>query len=236
MIYDIHRIFAKFLWNFKEEGQATHWIAWTDICLPKVEGGLGFRSLFDVSKALFAKLWWIFRTSNSLWSNFLWNKYCKRYRPQVVEWNGGSQIWKAMLQARDFFDQKIRWEIKGGHTSVWFDNWTQLGALYYYLPVSHSNNLVYEEVNQLIIQGHWNEELMLQLLPEDVCKHVQNVIGVVEDTEEWDTPRWMLTSSGKFTVGSAWEVLRQGNDEQEIAKKIWAKGVPFKFSFFLWRL
>lgn len=141
-----------------------------------------------------------------------------------------------MLEARDCVDQQIWWKSNCGHSSVWFDNWTQLGALYYYFPISHSNNFDFEEVKQLIIQGHWNEKLMLQLLPEDVCKHVQNEIGVVEDTEEWDTTRWMLTSSGKFTVGSAWKLLRQGNDEQEIAKKIWVKGVPFKFSFFLWRL
>lgn len=70
-------------------GKATHWIAWDDICLPKKEGGLGLRSFFDVAKALFAKLWWKFKTSNTLWSNFVWNKYCKRDRPQTVVWKGG---------------------------------------------------------------------------------------------------------------------------------------------------
>ncbi|KAG5610599.1 hypothetical protein H5410_021880 [Solanum commersonii] len=39
--------------------------------MPKDKGGLGFSSLFDVSKALFAKLWWIFRTKNTLWTNFI---------------------------------------------------------------------------------------------------------------------------------------------------------------------
>lgn len=58
--------FSVFLWNGKEEGRATHWIPWKDICLPKIEGGLGFRSLFDVTNALFFKLWWNFRTTNSL--------------------------------------------------------------------------------------------------------------------------------------------------------------------------
>lgn len=120
VIHDIHKMFAKFLWNFKEEGKATHWIAQNDICLPKIEGGLSLRSLFDFSKALFAKLWWKFRTSNTLWSNYIWNKYCKRYRPQVVEWKGRSQVCMIMLQARDVLDQKIWWEIKRGHTSVIF--------------------------------------------------------------------------------------------------------------------
>ncbi|KAH0716705.1 hypothetical protein KY285_012736 [Solanum tuberosum] len=120
-----------------------------------------------------------------------------------MELNGGSHTWKFMLEARDCIDQQIWLEPKCGLSSVWFDNWTQFGALYYYLPVSHSNNFDVDEVYQLMIEGHWNEDLMLQLLPEDICKHVQNVIGVVEDTEEWDSPRRMCTSSGKFTVGSA---------------------------------
>ncbi|XP_075077069.1 uncharacterized protein LOC142163822 [Nicotiana tabacum] len=40
------------------------------------EGGIGFRSLHDVAKALFSKLWWNFRTKPSLWSSFVCQKYC----------------------------------------------------------------------------------------------------------------------------------------------------------------
>ncbi|XP_049366615.1 uncharacterized protein LOC125831476 [Solanum verrucosum] len=59
--------------------RSKHWVTWEDLCSPKEEGGLGFRSLHDLSNALFAKLWWKFRVSaNSLWSAFMWNKYCKK--------------------------------------------------------------------------------------------------------------------------------------------------------------
>ena len=58
VIDDINRVFVKFLWNFKEEGRAKHWMAWEDMCHPKEEEeGLGIRSLFDVLQALFVKLW-----------------------------------------------------------------------------------------------------------------------------------------------------------------------------------
>ena len=91
VIKDLHKLFNRFFWQTKEEGRSKHWSAWENVCYPKNEGGLGFRSLHDISKALFAKLWWIFRTSSTLWSNFMWNKYCKRFRPTVVQWKGGSQ-------------------------------------------------------------------------------------------------------------------------------------------------
>lgn len=114
--------FIEFLLNFfgtlKEEGRAKHWVAWDDTCLPKDEGGIGFRYLFDISKALFPKLWWKFRTRTIIWSNFIWNKYCKRHRPQVEEWKSGSLSWKMMLWARDNMDQKIWWEPRCGHASI----------------------------------------------------------------------------------------------------------------------
>ncbi|KAG5576603.1 hypothetical protein H5410_056737 [Solanum commersonii] len=66
----LQKFFAKFLWNFKEDGRNKHWVASEDCCLPKNKSGLGFRSMFDVSKILFAKLWWNFRTKKSLWANF----------------------------------------------------------------------------------------------------------------------------------------------------------------------
>lgn len=53
----LHKIFARFFWSTKEEGKSRHWSSWKNLCLPKEEGGLGFRSLHDVSRALFAKLW-----------------------------------------------------------------------------------------------------------------------------------------------------------------------------------
>lgn len=75
--------------------------SWQNLCLPKEEGSLGFRSLHDVSKALFAKLWWRFRTTKLLWANFMWNKYCKKELPIVVQFREGSNVWKEMLNARE---------------------------------------------------------------------------------------------------------------------------------------
>ncbi|XP_070042576.1 uncharacterized protein [Nicotiana tomentosiformis] len=53
----LNKLFARFFWSNKEEGRSKDWSSWQKLCLPKEEGGLGFRSLFDVSRALFAKLW-----------------------------------------------------------------------------------------------------------------------------------------------------------------------------------
>lgn len=53
VIHDLHRIFIRFLWTFKEVDRNKHWVAQSDVCLPKNGGGSGFRSLFDVKKSLY---------------------------------------------------------------------------------------------------------------------------------------------------------------------------------------
>nr|XP_016492705.1 PREDICTED: uncharacterized protein LOC107812184 [Nicotiana tabacum] len=53
----LHKMFARFFWSTKEEGRGWHWASWQKLCLPEEEGGLGFRSLHDISRALFSKLW-----------------------------------------------------------------------------------------------------------------------------------------------------------------------------------
>lgn len=63
VIKALHRVFAKFFWANTLNEKRRHWATWNDLCFPVEEGGLGFRSLLDINKALTAKLWWNFRTS-----------------------------------------------------------------------------------------------------------------------------------------------------------------------------
>lgn len=65
VIAQIHSLVAKFFWGGTGGLKCKHLVKWKALCLPKKEGGLGLRSLFDVNSDLFAKLWWIFRISTS---------------------------------------------------------------------------------------------------------------------------------------------------------------------------
>lgn len=70
-------------------------MAWDAMCYPTNEGGIGLRSLFDVSKDLFTKLWWNFRLGiNSLWGTYMWNSYCKNDHPLLAKGKGGFHVWK----------------------------------------------------------------------------------------------------------------------------------------------
>lgn len=43
-------------------------------------------------------------------------------------------------------------------------------------------------------------------------------------------------ATGKFKVNSAWELLREKQEENPQYKHIWVKGLPFKFCFLTWRI
>ncbi|XP_075091556.1 uncharacterized protein LOC142171756 [Nicotiana tabacum] len=71
---------------------------------------------------------------------------------------------------------------------------------------------------------------------EDIACHIRQEVYFDNTDEFWYTPKWMPTSSGKFTVGRAWQILRHRAHPNPEYKLLWTNGLPFKISFFLWRL
>lgn len=51
---DLHRILARFWWEDTEESRRIHWHSWENLCRPKLDGGLGFLSLYEFNLALLA--------------------------------------------------------------------------------------------------------------------------------------------------------------------------------------
>ncbi|XP_060190628.1 uncharacterized protein LOC132619879 [Lycium barbarum] len=206
VIKELHKLFNRFFWQTKEDGRSKHWSEWEKMCFPKQEGGVCFRSLFDISKALFAKLWWGFRTNNTLWACFMWNKYCKRFRPTVVQWKGGgSQTWKM----------------------------TKLGALSNYLPSQYQLHQSIDEVEELMTEGQWNYNMLQRLFPNDIVEHIRQELGHIVRSDDKDKSWWMETSSGKFTVKSAWELLRQKATFSSHYEKLWIKRSALQGVIFL---
>lgn len=108
VIKQLHQLFAKCFWGNTGIDKRKHWAIWEELCFPKEEGSLGFRSLLDMNKALFAKLWWNFRTSvNSIWSTYMGNKYCKKLHPTVVVNTGASHVWRKMISIREEIEPYI---------------------------------------------------------------------------------------------------------------------------------
>ncbi|XP_059306203.1 uncharacterized protein LOC132057591 [Lycium ferocissimum] len=215
VIKQLHRIFAKFFWSNTLGVKSRHWVAWDSMCYPKNEGGVGFRSLHDISKALFAKLWWNLRTCPLLCGACMVNKYCKKLHPTIAQAKGA-------------------FSIKAGNSSFWFDNWTKLGALYFVVEDHAREEKI--ELKNFIEDRQWSHTKLRVVLPEDIVQHIiQNIKPYLQQVDN-DIAWWINTNNGEFTVKSAWDQLRQRNQEEVQFSFIWTKKLPIKIYFFLWRL
>lgn len=185
-----------------------------------------------MSDALFAKLWWNFRTStSSLWGTLMWNKYCKNFCPVIANGHGASNVCKKMLFIREVVEHNIWWQIKSGRSSFLFDNWTRLGALYF---IDAGNYLEEEvEIREFITDGAWDKQrLGGYLTGPKIVNHICDNIKPPDTKEESDKAWWIGSSLGVFSIKTAWDLVRARSDRKEEEKQLWVKGLPFKINFF----
>lgn len=77
VITTIQKNVAQFYWSSHIGGKNRQCVKWNNLSISEDKGGLGFRKVQDVSMPLFCKMWWNFRTKNSIWSRYILNKYYK---------------------------------------------------------------------------------------------------------------------------------------------------------------
>ncbi|KAH0708748.1 hypothetical protein KY284_010175 [Solanum tuberosum] len=149
---------ARFFWGSLEGKQIYCWSAWDKMNYTTDEGGLGLRRLQDVSESLNMKRWyWKFRTTYSLWSKFLNAKYCRFISPIAkLIMPTQSLIWKKMLRSRDRMEERILWKINGGNINLWWDNWTNMGAVTHIIHLQDPP--MNSKVVDIINNGVWNIE------------------------------------------------------------------------------
>lgn len=52
---DLQLILCRFWWGNPDDSKHIHWLSWENMCKPKLEGGLRFRSLYDFNFTILAK-------------------------------------------------------------------------------------------------------------------------------------------------------------------------------------
>ena len=107
-------------------------VSWRNVCKPKAFGGLGFKSLAMMNRALHMKLaWGIISSPNSLWVQVLSTKYrvdCHNL-PQVLPTRYSSHLWKFLGHVWSEVLASRRWSLGDGkYVSFWWDLWATNNA------------------------------------------------------------------------------------------------------------
>ena len=108
--------------------------------------------------------------------------------------------------------------------------------MYHVVPQDFDCNENLKEVDELREENAWNQHLLEQTFPPDISEHIGQELHFETTDDHWDTPKWMPTASGRFSVTTAWQLVRHRANFNQDYKQLWTKGMPFKISFFLWRL
>lgn len=123
---DINSVLSEFWWGKNDDKKKISWVSWKRLCLPKKEGGMGFRDLHSFNKALLAKqAWRLVNNPNSL----LYRLYKGRYFHsttflQSSNITQSSYGWKSIQAGKELIQKGMRTLIADGRlTSVWYDRW-----------------------------------------------------------------------------------------------------------------
>lgn len=230
----IEQVMARFLWDPCNTSRKTHWIKWQRVCLPTDEGGLRIQSLADSVEAFSLKMWWRFREQDSLWAQYMFQKYCSitlAYRS-----NRFSPMWRRLFKVGDLCREQVRWVLGDGNISFWYDSWVSSSPLVS-LCVSRPA-LPSLRVCEMWIDDQWDEEGLLLLAEEEGLSEeiIEKIMQTPFDRRVRDRGRWKLSGNGDFTTSSAWNLVRNRSGKRLIYEMIWGKAVSKSISMFPWRL
>ncbi|KAL0287048.1 UNVERIFIED_CONTAM: putative ribonuclease H protein [Sesamum radiatum] len=121
----------KFLWQ-GSTGCGYAKVSWEQICKPKEEGGLGFRTIITMNQALMLKhLWRLIQLDRSS----IWVDWILQYRlrnSSLWSYTGatGSWGWKKMLKLRPLLRCGLTYRVGNGDSfKLWKDIWHENGPL-----------------------------------------------------------------------------------------------------------
>ncbi|XP_056846710.1 uncharacterized protein LOC130497708 [Raphanus sativus] len=239
---------AQFWWSSNPPKRGIHWSKWEKVCLPREEGGIGFRMIHEFNLALLAKqLWRLTQNPDSLVARVLRGRYYRLSSPlRVNSVSSPSYVWTSISAARELLLMEIRQKIHSGYeVKVWEDPWIPLNPARPAIPIAPVMN-PNMRVSDLIDQELkvWDVNLLEQYVRPDDIPLIRSV--AISTTHRPDTFCWNFTRHGQYTVKSGYWVaqnLMKDTDEKQMLEPsitklqafAWKIKAPKKICHFLWQ-
>lgn len=206
----------RFIWSGSSPHQKLCMISWSDICKLKSAGGLGFKSLAMMSRALHMKLaWGLTYSPNSFWVQVLVSKYRVDIHnpPPLLLTCYGSYLWKSLGNVWSEVLVSNRWCLGDGQSvQFWWDLWVTKDvplAAYatYIIPINILNGKVADFVKE---DGSWYRDWFERFLPSNIIIHI-TALQPPSPAKGIDSIFWAPSKSGRFTTHSAYLAISDDN-------------------------
>ncbi|KAL2237308.1 UNVERIFIED_CONTAM: hypothetical protein Sindi_0922500 [Sesamum indicum] len=188
VIKEIEKRLRNFLWKgTTSSGYAK--VAWKDVCQPADEGGLGFKDISTLNRALMRKkLCDIIQCDRtSIWVQWLYQDRLQDTSIWTVREHGGSWGWRKILRLRPFLRSIVDYQIgNGGRFFVWQDPWHHLGPLIERFPRGPCHLRLEEsaKLSSVISAGEWQWPTITDFECLEITHNLPLILGG-EDRVIW---------------------------------------------------
>ncbi|KAL0282527.1 UNVERIFIED_CONTAM: putative ribonuclease H protein [Sesamum radiatum] len=183
-------------------------VAWSAVCRPMEEGGLGIRDILALNKALMSRHLWkvIQRNQSSIWVQWITHTHLRHKTVWTVDVKGGSWGWRKLLRLRSALLPYIEFKVGNGELfSIWHDPWHSLGTLIRRFPSgpSRTNIPIAAKLSTVIVDGDWSWPPITDLECIEIL-HLLPTIHSGSDSILWrgrihyDGGLWYIPDSGSY--------------------------------------
>ncbi|OMO64624.1 reverse transcriptase [Corchorus capsularis] len=236
------------LWGENHDWKKIHWHSWTDLCVSRMDGGLGFRDFEAFNLSLLAKQCWRLMTNP--------DSLCYRIMKAKYFWGSDfmraklgtnpSFIWRSLLAGRRVLEEGSRWRVGDGASILalkekWIDSHPS------YIPRLKAD--FGDEINNLRVADlidHDTRSWQVKKLEDLFLEDDVFLIRCLPLPGHWrrDSLLWNLDPMGQFSVRSGYVVARKvlGREEFSVQQRspiwhlIWTAKVYPKVQYFVWRV
>ncbi|KAG7588721.1 Reverse transcriptase domain [Arabidopsis suecica] len=237
----IESLCSRFLWSGNIDSGKGAKIAWSRVCLPKCEGGVGLRRFSTWNKTLCLRfLWLLFAENGSLSADWHKTHHIKNNSFwALVESPSDQWTWKMLLRLRPLGERFLKTQVGNGHKAFfWFDNWTPFGPLIKLLGLDGPKSMrirASAKVSEACNEVGW-------LLPSprsDTALKVHTYLTTVPlptTTPHVDHYFWAVEDMdcAGFSSSKTWEVLRPREEKKPWVSSVWFRGAVPKHAFNMW--
>ncbi|KAH1129314.1 hypothetical protein J1N35_000692 [Gossypium stocksii] len=181
----------KFWWRNSNTNKGIHWCRWSDLCIPKSKGGLGFRELSKFNLDLLAKQGWkLIMNPNCLFARVMKAKYYPKgdFMSSGLE-SYPSFTWRSVWGARQLLMEGMGWRIGNVESvNIWNDKWLPrpgIGSI-----MCQNIDIRYSKVANLINKetNTWKHEVLNTLYGKEQVKAIVSIPLVSSSMP--DVPVW----------------------------------------------
>ncbi|KAL2224536.1 UNVERIFIED_CONTAM: hypothetical protein Sindi_3021300 [Sesamum indicum] len=179
-------------------------VAWKDLCRPTDEGGLGFKDIPILNRALMMKKLCdiIMCDRTSIWVEWLYQGRLRDTSIWTIQEHGGSWSWRKILRLRVFLRPMVDYQIRDGRRFyLWQDPWHYLGPLIHTFPRGPRLLGIEEsaKLSTVISGGEWQ----WPLITDFECLEITHSLPMIHGGEDriiWRFEQGYLTSQALYRL------------------------------------